>query len=313
MISAANQCEKLIVVICNGINRDEIDIRQRYRWVYEATKHFPNVRIFVLNDDAKSKETYPEEKWYSDAQKVMKFAGEPVTAVFFGDDYRQDSMWTKCYPEADPVIFHRDTVSSTAIRKSPLAGWDLMPDFVRPYYVKKVLLTGTESTGKSTLTISLARHYNTVWLEETGRELSARSGTDRWMIPQDFTDILLQHKVRQTELINRANRVFFEDTNCLTTLFYIDYLDGKEKEKNRNLAEAVSALNEYDLVLLAGPDVEFIQDGDRSEDIAAEREHYTALLKRICTEHGLKTIELNGNYEQRYRKAVELVDRLLEE
>ncbi len=313
MISAANQCDKLIIVICEGKNRGEIGIRLRYRWVYEATKHFPHVRIFVLTDDAPTKAEYTEETWYTDAEKVKLFAGEPITAVFFGDDYSADSMWAKCYPEAEMVILPRDGISSTAIRKAPLSCWDMMPDFVRPYYVKKVLLIGTESTGKSTLAISLARHYNTVWLEEVGREISARSGTDLWMLPQDFTDILLQHKVKQLEKIAQANRVFFEDTNCLTTLFYVDFLEGEEKEKNRALAEAVSALNEYDLVLLLGPDVAFVQDGDRSEEIAADRAGFTELLKKMCEEHGLEVAELNGDYEQRYRKAVELVDRLLEE
>ena len=313
MISAANQCDRLIIVISNGVNRGEIDIRQRYRWVYETVKHFPHVRIYVLDDDASSKEAYTEETWYADARKVKDFAGEPITAVFFGDDYAPDSMWTKCYPEAEAVILHRDRISSTAIRKAPLACWEMMPDYVRPYFVKKVLLIGTESTGKSTLAVSLARHYNTCFLEEVGRDISARSGTDRWMLPEDFTDILLQHKVKQLEMVSRANRVFFEDTNCLTTLFYIDFLEGEEKEKNRNLAEAVSALNEYDLVLLLGPDVDFVQDGDRNLEIAADRKKYTDLLRQMCGEHGLRVTELNGDYEQRYRKAVELVDRLLEE
>lgn len=312
MISAANQCDKLIVVISNGVNRHEIDIRQRYRWVYETVKHLPHVRIFVLDDNASSKEAYTEETWYADAQKVKEFAGETITAVFFGDDYQRDSMWAKCYPEAETVILSRDGISSTAIRKAPLACWEMMPAYVRSFFVKKVLLTGTESTGKSTLTISLARHYNTCYLEEVGRDISARSGTDQWMLPQDFTDILLQHKVKQIEMISRANRVFFEDTNCLTTLFYIDFLEGKEKEKNRCLAEAVSALNEYDLVLLLGPDVDFVQDGDRSLEIAADREKFTMLLKRMCEEHGLQVVQLDGDYEQRYRKAVELVNNLLE-
>ena len=313
MISAANQCNKLIIVISNGVNRGEIDIRQRYRWVYETVKHFPHVRIFVLDDETASKEDYTEKIWYTDAQKVKEFAGERITAVFFGNDYQPDSMWTRCYPEAEAVIFPRDGISSTEVRKAPLRCWDMMPDYVRPYFVKKILLTGTESTGKSTLAVSLARHYNTCFLEEVGRDISARSGTDLWMLPQDFTDILLQHKVKQTEMIRKANRVFFEDTNCLTTLFYLNWLEGTEKEKNRNLAEAVSALNEYDLVLLLGPDVDFVQDGDRSEEIAADRAKYTALLKEMCENHGLQVTELNGDYEERYRKAVEKINQIMGE
>ncbi len=311
MIEAANRCERLIVVISNGENRGEIDIRLRYRWVYEATRHFPNVRIFVLNDSAPSKAEYSEDMWYEDARKVREFAGEPITAVFFGSDYQKDCMWTRCYPEAVPVIIGRDGISSTAIRADPIACWDMMPDFVRPYYVKKVLLTGTESTGKSTLGISLARHYNTVCLEEVGRDMSQRSGTDLWMLPDDFTDILLEHKVKQRRLIGQANRVFFEDTNCLTTLFYAGFLGSGDRQRHTALAEAISALNSYDLVLLLGPDVEFVQDGDRSMTIASDRQKYTDILKDMCERHGLTVVPVNGDYQQRYKKAVELVDGLL--
>ena len=313
MLQAANQCEKLLIVISHGTAREEISIRLRYRWVYETVRHFPHVRIFVLEDPAPSKAAYSEAQWQADAEKVRAFAGEPITAVFFGSDYGEDCMWTRCYPEAEPVRIQRDHISSTAIRQAPLAHWDMMPGWVRWHFVKKVLLVGTESTGKSTLTISLARHYNTVWLEEVGRGISERSGTDRWMLPEDFTDILLQHKVRQLELLPRANRVFFEDTNCLITLFFIDFLDGPEKERNAALAEAISALNEYDLVLLLGPDVAFVQDGDRSEAIAADREGYTEVIRNLCLRHGLQVAEVNGDYQQRYERAVALIDQLLEE
>lgn len=49
------------------------------------------------------------------------------------------------------------------------------------------------------------------------------------MIPEDFTDILLQHKTRELEAVERSNRVLFEDTDCLTTLFYIGFLEGRGK------------------------------------------------------------------------------------
>lgn len=313
MLTAANQCEKLIVVISCGPNRGEIDIRQRYRWVYEATRHFSHIRIMVLEDPAPSKAEYTEEQWLADAQKVKDFAGEPITAVFFGSDYAADGIWAKCYPGAETVVIRRDEISSTAVRSAPLRCWHMMPDFVRYYFTKKVLLIGTESTGKTTLTVSLARHFDTVWLEEVGRAISTRSGTDEWMLPEDFTDILLQHKSRQRELLARANRVFFEDTDCLTTLFFIGFLNGPEKEKNAALAEAVSALNEYDLILLLSPDVDFVQDGDRSEVIAANREKYTQVLQALYARYGSKVVRLGGDYQQRYAEAVRLVEELITE
>ncbi len=32
---AANQCKKFYVVISNGVNRNEIDVRIRYRWILD--------------------------------------------------------------------------------------------------------------------------------------------------------------------------------------------------------------------------------------------------------------------------------------
>ncbi|MGN1108915.1 MAG: AAA family ATPase [Oscillospiraceae bacterium] len=311
MIQAANMCEKLIIVISSGINRNEVDVRLRYRWVYQLTKHLPDVRIFILEDTAPSKGDYTEDCWTSDADKVKKFAGEPIDAVFCGSDYDENSFWGKCYPGAELIIFPRDGISSTELRRDMYGHWDWLPSIVKPHYVKKVLLIGGESTGKSTLTQNLALHYNTTFMEEAGRDISERSGTDMLMIPQDFTDILLTHKQRELEQIRRADRVFFEDTDCLITRFYLDFLEGKDKERNAALADAIARLNEYDLILFCEPDVKFVQDGDRSEVIAADREKYSRQIKDIYRSRGFDFVSLSGSYQQRYEKAVQLVDELL--
>jgi len=312
MIEAANQCKKLIIVISEGVNRCEIDIRIRYRWVYQLTKHIGNVKIFILSDNAKTKEEYTDEYWNSDAEKVKAFAGEPIDAVFCGSDYDNQSFWTKCYPEARLIIIKRNGISSTAIRKDIYGHWEWIPFVVRPYYVKKVLVIGGESTGKSTLTINLANYYNTNYLEEVGRDLSERSGTDRMMIPNDFTDILLQHKTHEIKAVKTSNRILFEDTDCLITLFYIGFLDGNQRENNTVLAEAIAHLNSYDLVLFLDPDIPFVQDGDRSEIIAADREKYSNTIKEIYQKHGFHFEIINGNYQQRFKKAIQLIDSLLE-
>lgn len=311
MIEAANQCKKLIIVISEGVNRSEIDIRIRYRWVYQLTKHIGNVRIFILSDNAKTKEEYNDEYWNSDAEKVKAFAGEPIDAVFCGSDYDNQSYWARCYPNAKLIIIKRNGISSTEIRKDIYSHWEWIPTVVRPYYVKKVLLIGGESTGKSTLTINLANYYNSNYLEEVGRDLSERSGTDRMMVPNDFTDILLQHKTREIEAVKISNRILFEDTDCLITLFYISFLDGKQKENNAVLAEAIAHLNSYDLILFLEPDIPFVQDGDRSEIIATNREKYSNNIKEIYQKHGFQFETVNGNYQQRFEKAVELIDNLL--
>ena len=311
IIQAANMCRELYIVLSVGNNRVEINYRVRYRWLYQLTKHIGNVKIITLFDDAATKADYTEEYWDSDAKKVKEQIGKPIDIVFCGDDYDENSFWNKCYPESEIYFFPRNDISSTEIRKNPYKRWDWIPNVAKPYFVKKVLLMGGESTGKSTLTINLANRFNTNYIDEAGREISERSGTDMLMLSEDFTEILLQHKLNEINAINNSNKVLFIDTDTLVTQFYMSFLNDPEIDRNKALSDAIDAVNEYDLILFLEPDVAFVQDGDRSEVIRDDRETYSNKIKDLITSHGKNFIVINGTYQERYVKAVEAVERLL--
>ena len=311
IIQAANMCRELYIVLSVGNNRDEINYRVRYRWLYQLTKHIGNVKIITLFDDAATKADYTEEYWDSDAKKVKEQIGKPIDIVFCGDDYDENSFWNMCYPESEIYFFPRNDISSTEIRKNPYKRWDWIPNVAKPYFVKKVLLMGGESTGKSTLTINLANRFNTNYIDEAGREISERSGTDMLMLSEDFTEILLQHKLNEINAINSSNKVLFIDTDTLVTQFYMSFLNDPEIDRNKALSDAIDAVNEYDLILFLEPDVAFVQDGDRSEVIRDDRETYSNKIKDLITSHGKNFIVINGTYQERYVKAVEAVERLL--
>ncbi len=311
ILQAANQCERLYIVLSVGLNRGEIDPRVRYRWLYQLTKHIGNVKILTLEDTAETKEAYSEDLWYRDAAAVKRQIGTKIDAVFCGGDYGRDSFWARCYPESELVIFPRSEISSTLIRQNPYAHWDWIPTIVRPYYVKRVLLIGGESTGKSTLTVNLAHRFNTNYIDEAGREISERSGTDLMMLPEDFTEILLRQKLNEMEASLQSNKVLFIDTDALVTLFYMGFLKDPKIKQNGALADAVDALNRYDLILFLEPDVAFVQDGDRSEVIRADREHYSEQIKSLLREHGRQFVCVGGDYQQRYETAVQLVNALI--
>lgn len=311
IIRAANTCKKLIIAISEGKNRNEIDICVRYRWIYQLTKHIGNVKILTISDDAENKHQYDEQDWIRDAQRVTQFANENIDVVFCGNDYNENSFWKKCYPCAQLKVVERNEISSTQIRNNIYEHWDWLPSIVRPYFVKKVLIIGGESSGKSTLTINLANYYNTNYLEEVGREISEKSGTDLMMLSEDFTEILLKHKIREMEALQFSNRLLFEDTDSLTTLFYIEFLKDKNKEQNKRLAAAIAQLNSYDLILFLEPDVDFVQDGDRSEVIVADREKYSNRIKEIYNNHSFNFESINGDYQGRFEKSVYLINHLL--
>lgn len=307
IIKAAGLCEQLIIVISHGTNRNEIDVRIRYRWIYQLTKHIGNVKIFILEDNSPSKQDYTEELWYADCKKVKDFAGQKIDVVFCGSDYDKNSFWAKCYPESELVIFPRNNISSTLIRSNVYDHWDMLPKIVREYYTKKVLILGSESTGKSVLSQNLANYFCTNYLEEVGRELSILSGTDEMMLAQDFTQILLEHKLKELKAIESCNKVLIEDTDCLITKFFIDYLKEPEAQKNSLLAKAIAQINSYDLILFLEPDVKFVFDGDRSKDIADNRVKISQQIKDIYKDNGFSFVEISGTYNERFEKAKQLI------
>lgn len=312
IIQAATLCKELYIVITHAPKYENIDIKVKYRWVYQVTKHLPNIKILILEDNTESKAAYSEDYWYDDCNKVKEMIGKPIDVVFCGSDYDENSFWNKGYPESEFFVFKRDAqISSTAIRNDIYGHFDWLPSVVKPYFVKKVLLIGGESTGKSTLTINLAKNYNTNYLEEVGRYLSELSGTDKMMLSEDFTKILLEHKNKELKLIENSNKVLFIDTDCLITKFYMDFLNDEGIKNNATLADAIAKINDYDLVLFLEPDVEFVQDGTRNEEIRDERQKYSDKIKEIYDKAGIKYTVINGNYHERFLKAVKLVDEML--
>lgn len=124
------------------------------------------------------------------------------------------------------------------------------------------------------------------------------------MIAEDFTEILLKHKIKEMESIEYSNKIMFVDTDCLITKFYMFFLDDKDQnyENNKLLADTISKINSYDLVLFLEPDVEFVQDGTRNIEIQENREKYSNEIKRIFDEKNIKYELINGDYEKRFEK-----------
>lgn len=311
ILQAANQCEELYIILVVSTKIKQIDYRVRYRWLYQLTEHIGNVKILLLEDHCNEKSEYTPEAAMADCNYIRATIGKPIDAVFCGSDYGKDSFWGVCYPECDFVSFPRNEMSSTELRKNPYEHWNWIPQLVRPHYVKKVLLVGGESTGKSTLTINLAHRFNTNYIDEAGRDISLRSGRDDIMLQEDYTEILLKHKMNEIEAMKHSNKLLFIDTDALVTRFYLEFLDKETCEKNVALADAIDAINSYDLILFLEPDVKFVQDGGRSEEIHRDRVKYSEQIKDILRMHNKNFVCISGDYQNRYLKAVKEVEELI--
>ena len=317
IIQAASMCEELYVVLSYSRERDHVPMELRYRWIYNSFLHMQNVHILTLKDNYGSKAEYDSDDsiWEAGRDYVIEQIGHPVDVVFCGSDYEGTQRYEKLYG-CEVIYFDRDIVpvSSTQIRSNPYKYWEYIPTICRPYYVKKVLLIGGESTGKSTLTQNLALAYNTNYVEEVGREISDRAGgIEEMMIEEDFQEILLRHKLKELEALRSSNRVLFVDTDALITKFYSHFLlnDPDALRRNDMLADAISNTNQFDLILFLEPTVEFVQDGTRNEKTRDNRELYSGQIKKLFDEAGLKCHCISGDYQERFEKARELVDSIL--
>lgn len=313
IIRAASMCEELYVMIswCEG--RESTSKELRYRWIYNNVKHLDNVKIILIEDKAVSKEEYNTDYyWEKGAQDIKKCIGKPIDAVFCGSDYLGTNRFESLYaPESEVIYFDRKEVpiSSTNIRFDVYKNWQYIPPICRPYYAKKVLVVGGESTGKSTLVQNLAIAYNTNFVREIGRDTCEVAGGEDYMDKYDLYENLIRQKAEEIEALKYCNRLLFVDTDALTTKFYSQFLlsDLDDIKKCEDLADAITRINEFDLVLFLEPTVEFVQDGTRNEKIEADRIKYSNQIKKLFQEHKIDFISIDGDYLNRFNQAKEII------
>lgn len=318
IIKAAAVCDELYVVIswCEG--RESTAKELRYRWILNSTRHLPNVRILMVEDKAVSKEEYNTDYyWEKGAQDIKKAVGKTIDAVFCGSDYWGTNRFESLYaPESEVIYFDRAEVpiSSTDIRGWASKHWDYIPDVCKDYYARKVLVVGSESTGKSTLVQNLALAYNTNFVGEYGRVTSDYAGGEDFMNVDDLYENLLRQGIMIMDAAKRSNRLLFVDTDAITTLFYARFLltEPEQIANCEKMASAINVMTKWDLVLFLEPDVAFVQDGTRSEAIHADRTKYSEQIKQAMREHGVSFASVTGDYFQRFEEAKRLIAQKLQ-
>ena len=312
---AAAMCERLYVMISYSRERDYIPMEMRYRWILDSVKHLNNVEIITVEDESTSKDEYDENDWKKGAQKVKDIISDMIDVVFCGTDYSDRDIFERLYPESEVIYFDRNIIpiTSTEIRENPYRHWQFIPDICRPYFCKKVLIVGIESTGKSTLVKHLAKMYRTNYVHEVGRLRCEEAGREEFMNFDDMVYNMICQKREELEAIKKSNKVLFVDTDVVTTEYYSNFLLTDTSERNRlsRLSDAISNINDWDLVVYLEPTVEFVQDGTRNEDMKIRKDIYNNQLKTLLDNRGIEYYTLSGDYLDRYNSAIDLIDRKL--
>lgn len=305
--TAISQCETVHVMVCSEPNQP-ISGQLRWQWLSEIYHFYPNVNIIWCDDEnpqypneCKSVDIFYQRYWVPSVYNRIKELDAVFTSEDYGDEFA-DYLNVEHVCVDQPRILHK--VSGTLIRNDPHAYWEYIPKVVRPYFTKKVVIMGPESTGKSTLGKRLAAHYNTSYVEEYGRTYTEKTPYQP-ITQMDFTNIAKGHKSLVDKAIAKGEKIIFVDTEAITTKVFGEmYVKGFDStEIDKYIKE-----QQYDLYLLLDIDVPWIDDGTRI--FPEHRASHLTRLKAVLEENDIKYTMINGTYENRYHKAINEINNL---
>jgi NadR type nicotinamide-nucleotide adenylyltransferase len=170
----------------------------------------------------------------------------------------------------------------------------------------RVVVTGSECTGKTTLAARLAERHETAWSPEYVRSFVEEIGR-----PPRATDVeaIARGQVAgEDAAAERADRLVIRDTDLVSTLVYARHYFPDCPAWVENTARARLG----DLYLLCHPDVPWTTDGlqrDRPEG----RQEIHGLFRDTLAVLGARVVAIRGSWTEREERARAAVEGLLAE
>ena len=173
----------------------------------------------------------------------------------------------------------------------------------------KVVLFGPESTGKTTLSNHLARHYNTVWAPEYAREYLQNKWNNHRKTCEnsDLVPIAIGQMKLENDLAKKADKVLICDTDLLETKVYSEEYYGGFVDP---MLEKAALENTYNLYFLTYIDTPW--EADDLRDKPDERLEMFNAFESALKKYNRPYLLLKGDKKTRLKIAVEAIDKLLE-
>jgi NadR type nicotinamide-nucleotide adenylyltransferase len=169
--------------------------------------------------------------------------------------------------------------------------------------VRRVAVTGSESTGKTWLAERLANRFHTVWAPEFARQYALHKAA-----PLDASDVepIARGQIEAEEAaIARARNVVMLDTDLVSTVVYATHYYGTCPQWVERAARARLA----ELYLLCEIDVPWVADPARDRPNARQLMH--ALFASRLDEYAAHYVIVRGTWEERESSAAAAVDAVL--
>lgn len=334
LVRTAAACADRVTVVVAASSVESVPLAARVAWMREVHTE-ANVTVVGTVDDAPI-DLEDDAVWRAHVDTFRAAAAcvtaEPVDAVFTSEAYG-DELARRLAARHVPVDPVRGLapISGTAVRRDPIAAWDLLSPPVRAFLSRRVVIIGAESTGKTVLAERLADalrarggpHGLTRWAAEVGREftidklaiaranaaLANRPAPDvadlRWE-ESDFVRIATAQNAREDALARIGGPVLVCDTDAFATSVWHRRYRGSDS----TAVEALARRGDLYLLLHAD-DLGFVQDGLR--DGEAIRGWMTDEFARRLQSSGRRWRWVRGEGRARVDDALAAIDAFLAE
>jgi len=167
--------------------------------------------------------------------------------------------------------------------------------------MQKIIITGPESTGKTTLAQQLAQHYQTVCVPEYARDYIDQ--LNRSYEEYDLLEIAKGQVSREDEFAAKHNPDLLI---CDTSLLVIKVWSKVKYQRCHPWILEQFNQRQVDLYLLTFPDIPWEPDPQR------EHPHQREMLFQLYQQELQKKLHVvvRGSREQRLHTAIEAIDRL---
>ena len=168
--------------------------------------------------------------------------------------------------------------------------------------MKRVTLTGVESTGKSLLAPVLAAKFGGVVMPEHGRQWAETRGLDFTI--DALRSIAAGHIAERSAIEAQQPALIVEDTDIVMTSAWARMLHGARDP----VLTAIPATG--NLYLLFAADTPWVGDGTRQFG-GNERSRFNAIIADEFEQRGIVPVAVTGSWDARYTAAAAAVAALL--
>jgi NadR type nicotinamide-nucleotide adenylyltransferase len=171
--------------------------------------------------------------------------------------------------------------------------------------MKRIVVIGPESTGKSTLCQQLADHYKTVWCPEYARAYLLEKGMDYHY--EDLGHIAKGQLALQASVEAQAqNDLYFIDTD----MYVMKVWNEVAFEACPAWILKTIAQTSCDLYLLCNTDLPWTKDELREYPDLKMRQRLFNMYKDIVINSSIPWLVISGTNEERLHRAISAVDAI---